>query len=354
MTGFRALAPAVHTGPPARMAHELPRRRHPMSVQAEHAVRSGALDRRSFLRIAALLGAGAALPTRSAHAAPDPRRGGVLRCAMPVRAISDPALFDWAEMSNLIRHQNEYLTVTGADNITRPMLASGWAASDDLKTWTFSIREGVVWHSGDSFTASDVATNIERWMAPETGSSNAALFAPLLGPGGGVEVVDDTTLRLHLATPTLSLPESFFNYPAAILHPDFDGEILARPIGTGPYRLTGLRPGESARLERVRADGWRYWGADADGVGPGWFDAIEFRHVEPGAAEGVDLLAAGEVDLVYEIGADVLERARKLPGAHVLAADTAQTGCLRMRIDTPPFDNLLVRRALQRVAVRSA
>lgn len=352
MTGSRAQTSTGRRRLGVGMEHERAGRRHPLVSEAALACADGRLDRREFLRIAALLGASAAVagPSGAAVAAPDPRRGGVLRCAMPVRAIKDPALFDWVEMSNLVRHQNEHLTVTGPDNITRPMLAQGWAASDDLKTWTFSLREGVLWHNGEPLTAQQVAWNIERWLAPETGSSNAALFAPLSGEGGGVEVVDDLTLRLHLSTPMLSLPESFFNYPAAILHPSFEGDILARPLGTGPYRLAEVRPGEFARLERVQADGWRYWGADADGIGPGWFDAIEFLHVEPGAPEAVDLLATGEVDLVYEIGAGALERAEAVPGATVLSVDSAQTVCMRMRLDTPPFDNILVRRALQRIA----
>lgn len=335
------------------MPHERAGRAHPLLAEATIARRAGALDRRQFLRIAALLGAPAlAAPIAGslARAASNPRHGGILRCAMPVRAITDPALFDWVEMSNLVRHQNEHLTITGADNITRPMLAQGWAASDDLRVWTFTLRNGVRWHNGDAFTAADVALNVERWLDPATGSSNRALFAPVAGPGGGVEVVDPLTLRLHLATPMLSLPESFFNYPAVILHPDFAGDILASPIGTGPYRIARLEPGERALLERAAADGWRYWGVDAGDTGPGWLDAIEFRHVAPGAVEGVEMLERGAVDLVYEVGVDALPAARSISGARLLAADTAQTGCLRMRLDTPPFDDLLVRRAIQRVS----
>ena len=67
------------------------------------------------------------------------------------------------------------LTVTGPDTITRPYLAERWEVSDDLKTWTFHLRPGVTWNNGDPFGADDVIANIERWLRPETGSSNIGL-----------------------------------------------------------------------------------------------------------------------------------------------------------------------------------
>ena len=89
--------------------------------------------------------------------------------------MRDPATYAWVEMSNQTRHIVEYLTITGPDNITRPMLAERWSASDDLKTWTFHLRRDVRWHNGDPFTAEDVAWNIRRWLDSKLGSSNIAL-----------------------------------------------------------------------------------------------------------------------------------------------------------------------------------
>ncbi|WP_455374468.1 twin-arginine translocation signal domain-containing protein [Limibacillus halophilus] len=121
---------------------------HPKVEEARDLMERGRMDRREFIRVAALLGvaAGAAysmagLP-QPAYAQmgnmpfpdddPNAKKGGILRVAMQVQKMEDPATFSWVEMSNQARHTLEYLTMTGTDNVTRPMLAESWEANDDL------------------------------------------------------------------------------------------------------------------------------------------------------------------------------------------------------------------------------
>ncbi len=101
--------------------------------------------------------------------------GGILRVGMEVQKMDDPATYSWTQMSNQTRHIAEYLAITGPDNITRPMLAESWEASDDLKTWTFHLRQDVVWHNGEPFVAEHVVWNFKRWLDPDLGSSNSGL-----------------------------------------------------------------------------------------------------------------------------------------------------------------------------------
>lgn len=343
----------------AKLPHETrPPERHPMARAAADALRGGALDRRSFLRISALLGVsaiGAAAAARrllgETALADDAgvataAAGGRLRVAMAVHRLGDPALTEWVEPSNQFRHQYEYLTITGADNVTRPMLAERWSASDDLKTWTFSLRAGVKWRSGVDFTAEDVAWNIHRWLHPALGSSNASLLAPLKGPGGGVEVVDPLTIRLHLATPMLALPESFYNYPAAILPRSFEGDPLKDQNGTGAYQIVENAPGERSVSRRVAENGWRYWGADVAHIGPAALHEIVYEHYESGDHAALEAFARDELDVVHEIDMDELEVIEALPDARLIFTDSATTGCMRMRLDAEPFTDSRVRRAL--------
>ena len=117
---------------------------HPKLAEAFDLLRQGRMDRREFVRVAVLLGTSAAtayavagLPS-PAYAqstlpfpADDPKAkpGGILRVAMQVQKMEDPATYSWAQMSNQTRHIVEYLAITGPDNITRPMLAESWEAS---------------------------------------------------------------------------------------------------------------------------------------------------------------------------------------------------------------------------------
>src|SRR6266849_6440216 len=152
---------------------------HPKVREAFGLLKAGRMDRREFVRVAALLGTSAAAayalaglpaPAIAAGALPfgadDPKAkpGGILKFAMQVQKMEDPANYSWVEMSNQTRHTLEYMAMTGPDNITRPMLAESWTATEDLKSWTFSLRKGVMWHNGEELTAEHIAWNMNRWL----------------------------------------------------------------------------------------------------------------------------------------------------------------------------------------------
>ncbi|MBK1668318.1 hypothetical protein CKO28_09755 [Rhodovibrio sodomensis] len=331
---------------------------------------AGRTDRRGFLRTACLLGVSASAAyafaglvdggpmAPPARARDVPRRGGELRFAMEVMEITDPATFAWSQQANITRWIVEYLTRTGPDNVTLPYLAEGWEASDDLKTWTFTLRRDVRWSNGDRFTADDVVANFQRWFDPELGSPNRSLFDGLGERGevtqantpprppaglraGAVEKLGEHSFRLHLSRPDLSVPESLYNYPAAILHRDFDamgGDLQANPIGTGPYALAAFAAGEEARLVR-RPDG--YWGA------PPHLDAIRYIDQGRDRRQMLGALLDDQVDGVFEVDVGDLPLLEGIAGIDLHAVSTARTGVCRMRVDTPPFDDIRVRRAVQ-------
>ena len=75
-------------------------------------------------------------------------KGGTIRIAMRIPKLEDPHTFSWVYDSNGVRQVCGYLTRTGADNVTRPHLASKWEASEDLKTWTFTIADDAMAEDG--------------------------------------------------------------------------------------------------------------------------------------------------------------------------------------------------------------
>jgi peptide/nickel transport system substrate-binding protein len=97
----------------------------------------GKLDRREFLRMTTLLGLSAgtayalagritgdrAIPVARAQT---PKKGGVARISMRVQPYDNPATYSWVQDSNVCRQANEYLTRTGTDNVTRPLLCEKW------------------------------------------------------------------------------------------------------------------------------------------------------------------------------------------------------------------------------------
>jgi peptide/nickel transport system substrate-binding protein len=332
------------------------RKIHPYIPKLVEQLEARRIDRREFLRTSTLLGLSAttaygivgrvlgesAVPTARAQGAPKP--GGILRVAMEVQKMDDPATYSWVQMSNQTRHIAEYLAITGPDNVTRPMLAESWEASDDLKTWTFHLRQGVKWHNGEDFVADHVVWNVERWLNPDLGSSNIGLstFASM----DSVEAVDEHTVRFNLNKPVLSAPEDCYNYPTAILHPSFEAPFSDNPIGTGPYTLgEPLAVGDRCILKRVTetTDGqeFKYWGDEV------YLDEIHYYHFD--ADNQLTAFASGDVDTIYSFGIEQYEFAEAL-GGEIVAAETAQTLCCRFKVTEPPLDNLKLRQALVKAA----
>ncbi len=350
---------------------------HPRIADLKNKLLRGEVDRREFLRTTTLLGLAAAsaytfadtfspeLPSLVSSAkAATPKKGGIIRCAMQVQDMSDPAIFDWVEKSNVTRQMAEYLTITGADNVTRPLLAEKWVPSEDLKTWTFHIRKGVKFGNGDELTADDVLVNIKRWLDPNVGSSMVGMLNTMLRDEdgkdkdgkmikvkrmieGSAEKVDDYTVRLHLTSPDLSIPEKMYHYPAVIVHRSFaekGANIAKNPeLGTGPYTLAEYRVGEKAVLKR-RGGGFKYWGEDP------LLDEIHYIDTGQDAAASLAALASGQVDTIYTLDLTLLGAAEAMPGIKVLETTTAQTGVMRIHSDKSPYNDIRVRQAMQLAA----
>ena len=232
---------------------------HAYIPELKELYRAGRITRREFLRNATLLGmslAGAStflsgcggdeeeptetpLKVEEATEIPEPAggpvRGGTMRVASQVQKVTHPAQFSWVSPSNQLRQVAEYLTYTDGDNITHPWLLESWEATDDLKTWTLNLRQGIKHNNGDEFNADDVIFTFGEWLNEDVGSSMLGLLSYI--SADGVEKVDDYTVKLHLDRPEIAVPEHMFHYPALVLnHRTFEGDFLKAPHGTGPDR----------------------------------------------------------------------------------------------------------------------
>ncbi|MDA0243395.1 MAG: ABC transporter substrate-binding protein [Chloroflexi bacterium] len=331
---------------------------HPRIPAAYEQLQAGKISRREFLRFATLLGMSAALATACSSGTEEPaattesstttttttetssRYGGVLRKAMQLQLIDHPARLSWTEGANIVRQVAEYLTETGADNITRPYLLDRWEANEDVTEWTLHLRQDVTWNNGDQFTADDVLFTFGQWLDPDVGSSMLGLLTYLDGMDSVVKV-DDYTVKLMLNSGNIGVPEHLFHYPAIVLHRNFEGDFIQQPVGTGAYTLEEYKEGERAVFKR-RPD---YWRKAANGDQLPYLDEIIYVSIDKDA--GVAALQSGQVDSLYQPRPSDWQALKDNPDLNTYAVSTAQCFVLRMRVDLEPWNDVRVRNALK-------
>ncbi len=177
-----------------------------------------------------------------------------------------------------------------------PALATAWEISEDGKTYTFTLREGVSFHDGTPFDAEAVKFNFDRMLDEDhpfhdTGPFPLAFFFSAVDE---VEVVDDMTVRFHLNAPyapflsNLAYPTGLIVSPAAV--EQYGQDFGRNPVGTGPFRFAEWRPNEAVVVER-NPD---YWG------GAPALEAVVFRPITDANTRTAEMLAGG-IDLMVEV-----------------------------------------------------
>jgi len=114
-----------------------------------------------------------------------------------------------------------------------PSLAESWEISDDGLTYTFTLRDGVMWHDGTPLTASDVVYSYGRIRES---ANNGWRF----GTVTDVTAPDDSTVVFTLSAPTPNLLANIgaFKGMAIVQQANVEsGDITTAPIGTGPFKV---------------------------------------------------------------------------------------------------------------------
>lgn len=177
-----------------------------------------------------------------------------------------------------------------------PALATSWAISEDGKTYTFKLREGVTFHDGTPFNAEAVVFNFDRMLKEDHPYHNTGPF-PLsffFSAVEAVEAVDPVTVRFTLNAPyapflsNLAYPTGLIVSPAAVMQHGVD--FGRNPSGTGPFRFAEWKANESVVITRNEG----YW----DGMAAS--EAVVFRPISDANTRVAEMLSGG-IDLMVEV-----------------------------------------------------
>ena len=234
----------------------------------------------------------------------------------------------------------EGLTRIAQSGDVAPGLAESWEISSDGLAYVFSLRRNVRFHDGTAFDANDVKFSLDRALEP--GSTNAQ--KALLSPISQVEVIDPDTVRLVLNRPSSTLLYFLGWGDAVIVATESAATNATHPIGTGPFRFSNWRRGNSIQLDR-NTD---YWGAAPR------LDVVVFKFIGDPAAAFASM-KAGDIDAYpnYPAPENIAEFEND-PNFKVVVGATAGKVIMAINNRQSPFDNHLVRVAMSHAIDRAA
>ena len=328
---------------------------------------------------------GAAPSSDDATSAPEPTQ-------VPAEAVSDTMLhlavtplpqdtfYPWLATSSgqlVFRPMMENLTTiwpeTGVSTVL-PQLAREWEISPDAGEYTFHLQEGVQFHFGHGeFTVADVVFTADQQMSDALAGCKAPL-SRFMGAdsmtemiaNGNMEVIDDYTFKMRLASPQVDIASWWFNIlqigcmavrSSAQHAAEGDAMFENGPAGTGAYQFVARELKEFTEYEAVPFDHWR--------VNP------EFKHLKittaPEDLTRLAMLLTGEANMVdvpkvlhqqaIDDGMEILESPLPTVGLTIVPFGQYYVSQVNWNPDTEPWTapgetGKLVREAMNRAINR--
>jgi peptide/nickel transport system substrate-binding protein len=270
-------------------------------------------------------------PVKTSDGAPDPD------ASLTVGLVLEPTNLDIRRTSGaaleqvLVDNIYEGLVTRAQDNSIEPRLASEYEVSPDGLTYTFTLVEGVTFHSGDALTSADVVASLDAVRTDEAlqGHAEFANVASIAAPDADTVVI------------TLSEPNQNFLFsltgPAGLVFQSGDTtDLQTAENGTGPFALQNWRKGSTITFARY--DG--YWGEPA-GVAEVVFEYI------PDFTAGVNAALDGSLDVLTAVDPNLAPQIEASGDFVLTKGRTTDKATLAFNNAKAPLDDIRVREALR-------
>src|SRR5690606_12374331 len=177
----------------------------------------------------------------------------------------DPAIgYDWQNWSIIKSIFDGLMDYEPGTTNLEPHLAESYTVSEDGRTYTFTLRQGVKFHNGRELVAEDVKYSLEPVLDPATQSPGQGLHLRIEGGQAfidgqadevvGIRVVDDRTIEFTTSEPDASfLHKLGLNFAHVVPREAVEaagGDFGHQPVGTGGFKLREWVLGQRLVLER--------------------------------------------------------------------------------------------------------
>jgi len=300
------------------------------------------MTRQDILRRAAALGivvGGSLGPlTEAAFAESQIKRGGTFRQA------TSGGTTDFIDGQHIVAKSDIARLVATFDALARfdekgkiRMHLAEELKAEKANRYLIRVRKGVEFHNGKTLTIDDVIYSIRRTKNTKLKLFGNAAFGAI--DLNNIKKLDKYTCRLKLSRPDVTLMEAFAQYFQGVVpkgyQPTAVGKGPLQYIGTGPFKVKSFTPGR----ESVHVKNENYWIS-----GQPYFNEVRIINFPSDAAK-VNALLSGQVEAMADVPFAQVPVVKSR--GKVLVSPTGAWTPLCMRVDTPPFDDVRVRRAFR-------
>jgi peptide/nickel transport system substrate-binding protein len=191
--------------------------------------------------------------------------------------------------------------------------------SDDGKSVTWKLKQGVKWHDGESFTADDCIFNWQYAGDPATATYDVATYKDIQ-----VEKIDDHTIKVIFKKPTPFWADPFVGVRGMMIPKHLfeaykgdksrDAPTNLKPVGTGPYKFVDFKPGDAVRAEINTA----YHMPNRP-----YFDTLEMKGGGDAVSAARAVLQTGEYDFAWnlQVEDEILKKLEEGGKGHVVVVE---------------------------------
>ena len=251
------------------------------------------------------------------------------------------------------------VTLDAAGNVAAGA-AERWELSEDGLTYTFQLRQDLVWSNGEQLTADHFVAGFKRTLDPELASTYGFLLHSVrnanevtlgnLPPSSlGVSAPDPQTLVIELDSSTphflavLAMPVAFPFLADSLAETDTFADPK-RFVSNGPFFLDDWQPGHRIRLQKNPLF------HDSDSV---HIDTVEYYAIQDLLSE-LNMYRAGELDITASVPGANVEELRVSRDSELQISPSLAIYYLAFDLSEAPFDDIALRQALSMAIDRRA